>query len=338
MLYAHPDHRKSFTQLEAAGELSVTGTIQQTFRPRFTSSLSVGIAFAGFIALHVPAHAHHLWFIHLSAHDLREKVLLINTGNYASGVLKRLMGHNAPRVICESSVSPYAARLTGSTVQVDEKEFVMIGAWSQRPPADVAVMINDSIGGCPSWVDNYVVAAFAADGAKVHAVAALCNIRLIVGATPFYFYREGMGHQHIVALMLQLDDELRRLARALSGIEMEPMLNRINRYYGTTYPTLLDFVTQTEIHNKEYFCPDSLDHRFFAEDVAVWRFPYELAKIAKTPRVVLKWIVASGRVHGGEAFGNNITSLQSFGLTKGSSLEEVRQKLGISVGVQPQSI
>ena len=116
-------------------------------------------------------------------------------------------------------------------------------------------------------------------GAFAHPVITVANLSKIDRGEAFLFYYEGMS-ERTVALLESVEIEFRAVAKAY-GVELIPMKDLLNRYYGCDTTSL--FSAMTSVPNyRDSAAPASLNHRYLNEDVHCTLIPFqELARKAR---------------------------------------------------------
>jgi D-nopaline dehydrogenase len=94
---------------------------------------------------------------------------------------------------------------------------------------------------------------------------------------PFYFYGEG-ANVYVCRVQAGMDLERQALAKAC-GLKIGTLLDDNNGDYNTNYSTLREYNLAPSPHNEQHVCPDSIDHRYFVEEVVSLEQLLAIAKI-----------------------------------------------------------
>ena len=129
--------------------------------------------------------------------------------------------------------------------------------------------------------DNLIQRGLTDFGAFAHPVITMANMSKIDRGESFLFYYEGLSHR-TVALLEAVEREFRAVARAY-GVDLIPMKDLLNRYYGCDTSTLLTAMTSVPNY-RHSVAPQTLNHRYLNEDVQCTLIPLrDLAKKAGVP-------------------------------------------------------
>lgn len=151
-------------------------------------------------------------------------------------------------------------------------------------------------------------------GAVAHAVITIANISRIDRAEPFLFYYEGLS-ERTVTLLAATEDEFRAVARAYE-VELLPMKEVLNRYYGCQTESLLAAMTSVPNY-RHSVAPTTLDHRYLQEDVACTLVPLrELAMKARVATPMVDSVIHLASVLGGQDFAATGRRLIKLGLDR----------------------
>lgn len=157
-------------------------------------------------------------------------------------------------------------------------------------------------------------------GAVAHAVITLANISRIDRAESFLFYYEGLS-ERTIGLLEVMEGEFRAVAKAYD-VELLPMKDVLDRYYGCDARTLLSAVTSVPNY-RHSLAPTTLSHRYLQEDVACTLVPMrELARKANVSTPMADAVVCMASVLGGRDFASDGRRLEQLGLS-GMKHEEI---------------
>jgi opine dehydrogenase len=133
--------------------------------------------------------------------------------------------------------------------------------------------------------DNLIQRGLTDFGAFAHPVITMANMSKIDRGESFLFYYEGLS-ERTIGLLEAVEREFRAVARAY-GVELIPMKELLNRYYGCDTSSLLTAMTSVPNY-RHSVAPQTLNHRYLNEDVQCTLIPLrELARKAgvSTPTV-----------------------------------------------------
>jgi opine dehydrogenase len=118
--------------------------------------------------------------------------------------------------------------------------------------------------------DNLIQRGLTDFGAFAHPVITMANMSKIDRGEAFLFYYEGLS-ERTVGLLEAVEGEFRAVARAY-GVELVPMKELLNRYYGCDTSSLL--MAMTSVPNYRHsVAPQTLNHRYLNEDVQCTLIP-----------------------------------------------------------------
>ena len=160
--------------------------------------------------------------------------------------------------------------------------------------------------------DNLIQRGLTDFGAFAHPVITLANMSKIDRGESFLFYYEGLS-ERTVGLLEAVEYEFRAVARAY-GVELIPMKELLNRYYGCDTSSLLTAMTSVPNY-RHSVAPQTLNHRYLNEDVQCTLIPLrELAKKAAVPTPTIDALIHFTSLIT-EASGADVTprSLESLG-------------------------
>ena len=109
-------------------------------------------------------------------------------------------------------------------------------------------------------------------GAFAHPVITMANMSKIDRGEPFLFYYEGLSDRTIT-LLEAVELEFRAVAKAYD-VEIIPMKELLNRYYGCNTSSLLSAMTSVPNY-RHSAAPATLNHRFLNEDVQCTLIPLQ---------------------------------------------------------------
>lgn len=158
-------------------------------------------------------------------------------------------------------------------------------------------------------------------GAVAHAVISLANISRIDRGEDFYFYFEGLS-LNTVCLLEAAEAEFSLLARAY-GVELIPMKELLNRYYGCDTSSLFNAV-RTVPNYRDSLGPKVINHRYLQEDVSCTLVPMlQLAEKSGLSLPLLNSIVNICSILANKDFVKEGRNLERLGFMKYSSSEIV---------------
>ena len=126
-------------------------------------------------------------------------------------------------------------------------------------------------------------------GAFAHPVITIANMSKIDRGESFLFYYEGLTERTICVLEA-VELEFKAVARAY-GVELIPMKELLNRYYGCDTASL--YKAMVSVPNYRHsIAPQTLNHRYLNEDVQCTLIPLkELARKAGVPIPTIESVI-----------------------------------------------
>jgi opine dehydrogenase len=274
LLYAHPSHRRHAEDLERAGCVEASGSIEGRFPIVVTSDLEKAVRFSKIIVVTVPSYGHDTILEELGQFDLGQHILLSITGNFFAFAARKLLNAQA---ILETSTSPYASRVQdGRVLVMGIKNVLPIASLPTNPGPDLREEIGRIFGMPLDWRNNVLEIGLSCITGVIHPTPALMNTGWIETTRGnFFFYREGMS-QSVVRVINAIDNERMAIMRAF-GLEPQSVTAIMNRYYGRDFDDFLDFARKTPEHNVTKMAPTHMKERFISQDIPFVLVPwYEL--------------------------------------------------------------
>ncbi|QCJ01009.1 NAD/NADP-dependent octopine/nopaline dehydrogenase family protein [Agrobacterium larrymoorei] len=295
-LWAPLEHRgylKDFS--DACVRIRTSGLLNGDYFVPVQESLASAVAKATLliIATRADAHPDLVRRFQLIGESLSAKEVLVVCGR---GFAIKYAGALSFKRILETDNSPVTSKLTGDHLSVVQiKEFKKVFGASCYPiylgensraclPSDVICMLNQLFPFSVKAILPLETALFS--NYITHAVSAVLNIGRLPddcklsekakswrrnpekggNGFPYYFYGEG-SNSVVCRVQEAVDRERLEIGRAY-GIVLRPILAESNEEYGTDYPSLREYCLAPSPHNVNFACPDSIQHRYYMEELS----------------------------------------------------------------------
>jgi len=247
-----------------------------------TLSIEAGVKNREYVLVVTPAPAHEYFLPKLASALERTQRVMIIPDNWGSlRLLKALkdLGKEPPTLIGGTASLPYACRLSGpakvNVFGIKDPGTVPLAA---IPSVKTRELINELKGFFYEFAEarNILEVVLNNINFPIHPVVTLLNLgKVEYTKGDFDFYGEGVTPS-VAKIMEAVDAERRALGRAL-GLELPSLYELISSMYrssGLRGRDLYELLSTSPVHTKTKG-PDSLHHRYVAEDV-----PYGLAPMA----------------------------------------------------------
>ncbi|MBO9112482.1 MULTISPECIES: NAD/NADP-dependent octopine/nopaline dehydrogenase family protein [Rhizobium/Agrobacterium group] len=307
-MWAPANHPGSLPSIRQHGGILASGLIEGKHEVTIYQELSDLLASAKFLILATRADVHQAFVQDLEKFVLKKPLLVICGHGFTVNYAARLMCER----ILETDDSPVTAKLIGG--QGNEVHIKAIlpsfgvscypvtrdGGGNLKLPKSISETLAKIFGSSITAISplhslffsNYII----------HAVSATLNIGRLrdpegslteraegwrtelesrVGADyRFYFYGQGTN-SYVCAVIDAADKERLKVAGAL-GIKLDTVLAECNTQSKTDYVNMREFSLAPFPYNVNFACPDTLQHRYFSEEIRTMEM---ICAIAKSHRI-----------------------------------------------------
>jgi opine dehydrogenase len=262
--------------IKANGGIELVGDVEGVGSPAvLTSDMNEAITDADLIVIAAPAFSHDFIGHELAKLAEPDQIILFQPGALGSGVdlIRKFNQHNrTPCFIAETSTSLYTCRKQSSTK-------VYIGAIKQQ--VKVAAVPKSQISHCLSVLNSYFDDKYVAEDNALtiglnnanpiyHVPPAILNFKTVEDSSQYPLH--SLVSPRIAAVIDMLDQERLSLARAL-GVQSASFWTFLENAYGVTDGDFQSRIVQG--YGRQGFPePDSLNHRYFTEDIPFGMVPW----------------------------------------------------------------
>ncbi|MDR6101853.1 opine dehydrogenase [Agrobacterium larrymoorei] len=328
LLHTDANHQRTFSKLSCNSSISSIGEIDGTFLLNVTQSFSEALLFARILIVAVPTNAHEalLAKIENTNHDLTRHIIIAIPSNFFP-----LLSHRRikARAILGVATSPFTSKAQNGKLLVKSiKKVLPISGLPATLGHSLCEEIARIFPQTLDWYPNCLALDLACIGAIMHVVPTLLNVGWIETAKgDLGLYADCMTDS-VVDIMTALDQDRLEIGRRFD-CELEPVLQMMNKYYGTSYRTLREFVQNSKPHNMTRWAPDSMEHRVITQDIPCSFVPwFQLGqKVDFYSRLMDTFIFLGSRINKDDYVtnGRNLRKLGIEALTKEEILKVVLQ-------------
>lgn len=312
LLGALAGHPGNIPDIIAKGnKVEARGIVNGTYNVTATTDLDAIVPVVKKLFLVVPSHAYKDYVNALKPYNdrLTETDLFVICGQ---GFSMLFDGELSVKRIIETNESPYAAKRIEPAV-VNIKEAKQLLQVSCHPIFQIVVggppvlhsairrLIEALFPITPKLVASPAVRMAFWSNYIVHAVPAILNMGRLpdpadsrtaaeqasfdqlaprgTGGFPYFFYGEGTN-TYATRIQTVVDDE-RRAVAAACGLNIGDLLSDNNGDYGTNFATLREYALAPFPHNVQHVCPDSIEHRYYVEELGSLEQIIAIAELVK---------------------------------------------------------
>lgn len=230
-----------------------------------TADLEEAVTFGDLLIVNTWANAHKEVFENI--YKICDKNLLIYNGNWGAleaYQIRRKYYPESTRAIMEADGMPYMAVCQKGRLQLKGiKKSLTVGGIQGRVPEDIRRFLEDIYGEVIVRKSVFET-SLSAPNPIIHIPLALFNISRIENHEEFKILTEGFS-ENADHYIMGIDKEREALAEAL-GVPYERILQQLNRFWGTAYSSLRELFSSNPVYSN-LRGPDSVSHRFIAEDL-----------------------------------------------------------------------
>lgn len=279
----HPKHLEGIIE---KGGLEYSGILGQGFvRIKTTISVKDALEYADVVIITTPSSVHEVYAKLIARHVRKRHVILLNgcTTGGALLVSNIIRGAGIPSpLICETDILRYVCRMMNPThVRIYHQISNLLFAAFPSKYNDKSYEILQELVPGITVVENVLLTSFSNLNAVIHPAGVVLNsgwIEFTKG--DFFFYSQGIT-EAVAHTIEQIDQErlavLKRLD--LSQVGILEHLRRIGFLHGTTQSFYEAIRASDPVRSIK--SPESLDHRFLAEDIG-----FGLVPLASTARQI----------------------------------------------------